>query len=146
MRYVLGIDPGKMTGFAAYDLQAHELTSSWQADVHGAYASLEPWVPSSRLVAIERFVITGGTAKMGRGQENWSMELIGVARYLAFRADVQLLLQGAGDAKKFAPDARLKSIGWWNAGHDHANDAARHVLLALASQHPEELEGLQLFV
>lgn len=141
---ILGVDPGKMTGLAGFDLGRELWNGSWERDTASAYAFLTEWATMGPelLIACERFVITAGTMKVGRGDENWSLELIGVARYLAARHGCAFELQSAGDAKRFAPDARLKQVGWWNPGHDHANDAARHVLLAVARHEPKILEKL----
>ena len=53
-------------------------------------------------------------------------------------------LQNVGDVKKFVTNEKLKAMGWWVPGQDHARDALRHLLYFLIhNRHPElaELRG-----
>ena len=144
---MLGVDPGKTTGWASYDTQALAIAGAAQAPGNEFLDLVIPWVDACkgrddvRIVA-ERFVITGGTVEMGRTEENWSIEQIGLLRHHARWAGLPFELQGAGDVKKFAPNERLRAIGWYVRGREHANDALRHVLLNVARHHPEVLDQI----
>jgi hypothetical protein len=128
-RFVLGIDPGKTTGVALYDLLTDHMNGVELAeDDVGRW--LEEIIFSLRpAVVIEAFTITAHTAR--NSQAPWSLEIIGVARHLAAKYDCPFVLQRPGDAKAFATDARLKALGWWRPGKGHMADAQRHTLLFL---------------
>lgn len=138
---VVGVDPGKATGIAVWDrqqskfLQREEMGPEDTADwIHDLAVC---WPAGTILFVVERFIITSGTAKVGREEEHWSMELIGWTRHTARRSGHHLLLQSAADGKKFAKDASLRAAGTWVKGKGHANDATRHVHLALAATYDE---------
>lgn len=143
---ILGVDPGKMTGWAAYNSTRRQIVDAGQLDRDAFIDFIVPRLEDpgrSRLdLAVERFTISGGTVEKGRTDENWSIEQIGILRHWARRFGHTFTLQGAGDAKKFAPDARLKEIGWHRPGQGHANDALRHTLLRVAKVLPDDLDRL----
>lgn len=134
-RYVLAIDPGKATGFAIFDretgaFESQELTFDETCKQLAAFATLHK---SNILIVSESFIITVQTAK--NTQSPWSLELIGVARYISRALTGRdLILQAPATAKRFASDERLKIMDWYRPGKGHANDAARHLLLALATR------------
>lgn len=83
------------------------------------------------LVVCESYTITAQTAKLSA--QNWSLELIGALRWQCYTAGVEFHLQKPADAKNFVPDARLRQLDMWSPGtEDHARDATRHLILALA--------------
>jgi hypothetical protein len=144
---ILTADPGKMTGWAAFDTERHELLGAKQAPGYEFLDQVVPWVDGCAgrtdvMVILERFVISGGTVEKGRTDENWSIEQIGVLRHHARWAGIPFELQSAGDAKSIAPNPRLREIGWYVPGRDHANDALRHVILALGRHHVDALNRL----
>jgi hypothetical protein len=92
----------------------------WRADVHG-------------VIACEDFRITMNTAKKAQGDRQWSLEQIGVLRWLARRYDHVFELTGASEAKRFSTNEKLRNAGWWTkGGGGHHNDATRQVMIALA--------------
>ena len=132
---VIGIDPGKTTGIAVYDHDATTMLGVQIAfDDFGDWLniSLSNLVAQDVTIACERFAITAGTFKKSQ-DAHWALEAIGVTRYLTHCYGRSLILQTAGSAKSFASDAKLRIAQWYVPGHDHANDAIRHVALALAS-------------
>lgn len=134
---ILGVDPGKMTGWAAFDTLAAEGPHSGQLDreefVDFIVPRLEHPTQPRLMIACERFTISGGTVTKGRTDENWSIEQIGILRHWARRFGHEFTLQSAGDAKKFATNDKLKLVGWHRPRRDHENDALRHTLLRLAT-------------
>ena len=81
-------------------------------------------------VVCERFIISSQTGKFS--QAPWSLEQIGVLRFLCDRHDIPFTLQNVSDAKRFATEERLKHIKWKRPkGGGHARDAQRHLLLFL---------------
>lgn len=140
---VIAIDPGKTTGYAAWQEGHAEPWSGQESDCVAFGKRLDLWLGSSHLrttVVIERFIINVKT--VGNSQAPWSLELIGVARYLAAKYDAEFELQTPADAKSFMPDDRLKKLGWYMPGKVHANDALRHLGLFLATHHMIELTQL----
>lgn len=80
-------------------------------------------------VVMERFTITAETGK--KSQASWSLQLIGSINYICrINGITEPTLQTPADAKSFAPNPRLKSLGLWHrGGHGHALDAIRHAVL-----------------
>lgn len=131
---ILAIDPGKTTGWAAFD-RVEETFDSGQTDFKETCELLrtctEQWKTELHVVS-ESFIITLQTVK--NTQAPWSLELIGVARYFSqFNCEEDLSLQMPSAAKRFSSDMRLKDLGWFVPGKGHANDAARHLLLFLGT-------------
>lgn len=129
---IIAIDPGLMTGVAVLrpdgTVQAGEDT--WQRASEIIETCIKTWHP---LVVCESFVITEQTAKHTAAP--WSLEGIGVARYLAAREGVEFALQLPVEAKKFSTNARLKAQGWYiTTPGGHTNDGLRHLYLNLVHQ------------
>lgn len=134
-RYIVAIDPGKMTGYALYDREEGKFSSYETSfdDTCRYLASHAATWKEDLLIVSESFIITVQTAK--NTQSPWSLELIGVARYISRALTGRdLILQAPATAKRFASDDRLKTMGWHVPGKGHANDAARHLLLTLATR------------
>lgn len=141
--HILAVDPGKATGWGYYrdgQVEFGEIPFDRCAAWADQFLSQAPQL----LVVCERFVIMAGTLQTARTETNWSIELIGVLRYLSAKFGHDFELQGAGDAKRFGNDKLLRTLGWWTRGSDHARDAARHAALALARHSAEELDRLLL--
>ena len=131
---ILAIDPGKTTGWASYDT-VEQTFDSGQTDFIETCNLLKTcalqWAKDIHIVS-ESFLITLQTVK--NTQAPWSLELIGVARYFSQAyCDEDLTLQMPSAAKRFSSDQRLKDMGWYVPGKGHANDAARHLLLFIAT-------------
>lgn len=99
------------------------------------FAMIEQAPPADSVsIACERFTIGERTLRTARGDEYWSIETIGLLRFLCRMHDLKFQLYGAGDAKHFASNPNLKKAGWFTPGQGHRNDAARIVVLARADQ------------
>jgi hypothetical protein len=127
---ILAVDPGKTTGYVVWrdgerttekelycekfcDV-AYELIATGQVDV----------------VVCERFIVTAQTGKYT--QAPWSLEQIGLLRFLCRKYEVKFVLQNVSDAKSFATETRLRHLGWNRPqGAGHARDAQRHLLVYL---------------
>ena len=123
----IGIDPGKATGLALY---AEKEWSCTERDFLGTCTWLAGQVPLADVVVIERFTIGTNTGKMA--DVNWSLELIGVTRWLCMHYGKELVFQSPAEAKGFASNKRLKAVDLYvpSAG-GHQNDAVRHLLTYL---------------
>lgn len=134
MKTIIAVDPGETVGWAVASL-----SDEFKPQEIGAGQSLaddwEDWcslnVIADCLLVVEKFTITARTAQMS--QQPRALEVIGVMRYLARRSGAQFHMQTPSAAKKFASDAQLRKVGLWKPGQDHARDAIRHLLLAIAT-------------
>jgi len=141
---ILALDPGLTTGWAYHYDSGH--FESGQTDFLETCTLVANLAATNHNLVIvsESFLITVNTAK--NTQAPWSLELIGVFRYIAqSKLGRELVLQTPANAKKFADDERLKRMGFWLPNNRHANDAARHLLLYMASAKmltAEQLRGL----
>lgn len=124
---VLAIDPGLTTGIATWE--DGEFTSL-SMTIEQFYNLAHKMIDWADVVVFESYTITLQTLKKSRG-ENWSLELIGIIRYLADRYEKPILPQAPSDAMGFASNKKLRALDWYTPGPDHPNDAARHLLLYL---------------
>lgn len=139
MRVVV-IDPGRTSGIAIWQPD-WEKPSLKEADFLTTCQLIEEMASDDVAYVLESFTITARTAQLT--QAPWSLEIIGVARYIALEHGRDLVLQKPADAKRFATNPRLKALGWWHkGGGGHANDAARHLLLYVAQKRLIDMKGL----
>jgi hypothetical protein len=124
---ILAIDPGGTTGlFEAIrsdHASSHELDPDKAADY--IQIAVREW-PDLGLVVCESFIPRPGV----RTWQPDALELIGYARHMCRQNEVTFRTQTPAKAKAFATDEKLKKLGWYWPGHGHANDAARHALVA----------------
>jgi hypothetical protein len=90
----------------------------------------------------ERFDITPATYQM-RGS-SWSLEVIGVIRWLALEADQKILDPQSRESRLMVQENLLKAVRWHKPGLGHANDAARHLLAWLVKNHrlPDDVQSI----
>lgn len=133
-------DPGLATGVALLEIE--ETTSGWSTSWQASEMDVSQvctWALTELLtgaggfdtVVCERFVITTQTGK--KSPAPWSLEIIGLLRAVCAHTNVRFVEQSPADAKMFAPNPRLKELGVWVVGSDHARDALRHMVLYVAS-------------
>lgn len=136
--FLLSIDPGKMTGIALIDCTGDEPVILWSTETEyddtGDLINKTLYEYQGRRIRIvyERFIVTPMTAK--NSVADWSLELIGVIKYLAhaYKLSEPLVPQMSSKAKKFCPNPRLKAVGFWHrGGAGHARDALRHAVTHL---------------
>lgn len=138
-KYLLAIDPGLATGVAILDitdLEDVKVLNSWEMDIDEFSDFIEDAINTDGVeIVCERFIITVQTAKLS--QAPWSMELIGTIRFLTRKYGKRLTLQKP-DQKTFAPNEKLKLVGFWHkGGGGHANDAFRHAMVYMVNRHPQ---------
>jgi hypothetical protein len=133
--HIFAIDPGLATGVAhMYVDDDKKLTLLEAAELSmfetGEWLDMrlfrtQPEQPNVHVVC-ERFTISAQTAT--KSQAPWSLETIGMVRWLAHEYNIEhVTLQTPSDAKGFAPNPRLKAMGLWHKGGEgHALDAIRH--------------------
>jgi hypothetical protein len=127
---VLAVDPGGNTGIAWYDSEGEE---------HEAFilpfGADQDWIADNiwlaDFVVCEDFIISAGTLRKGQDGSKMALETIGVLRYLARVHGKAFTLQAPADARTFDQDwSKLKKLGWYTPGPDHARSASRHLLVA----------------
>lgn len=148
-RVVWGIDPGLVTGVfcvarqpdGSVKFEHFQFGSEYGTVNHGRIIGsyLSQYGPPARdpavsvLVSLELFIVTAKTARVSRQPD--ALDVIGAVKSeCAALPHVQLVRYQSSEAKKFAPNATLRALGWFARGKNHANDAARHALLAIARQ------------
>lgn len=131
MTDVIAFDPGGTTGWARRTGTGLFVSGQgdWYSVLHTTHETLQ--MEATPIIVCEDFIFTNQTLKKTR--QTYSTEGIGVLRYLAQRYGREFVLQTPAAAKTFSTDAKLKRIGWHVPGQNHANDAARHLLLYAAS-------------
>ena len=134
---ILAIDPGGTTGWALADEDHLDLVTSGQAAQFEFCQMAEEHAAGSfrapvDVIVCESYTVTPATIKLTR--EYAALEIIGTLRYLAQRDKRKFKLQTPAAAKRFMTDARLRNLGWWQPGKDHARDALRHLGLYLAEE------------
>lgn len=145
--YLLCIDPGRVTGLALYQAdQGGNVVQVWSAEGEFVEAcdkineTLAEYGPRCR-VLYEKYIITIQTAK--KSPQPWSLEVIGVAKWLAARYKAESVVsQTSSKAKMFCPNSRLRDLGFWHRGGDHGRDALRHGVTHLVEcgwRHPKIL-------
>src|SRR4051812_36029765 len=101
-----------MTGLAMYDMLAEgfEYVGEVPYDEFGFH--LEPMLNRFRPdVACENFIITAKT--VSNSQAPWSLEQIGIAKYLANKYQCPYVKQLPAQAKTFATNSKLRALGWY---------------------------------
>lgn len=138
---VMAVDPGVTTGIAVWESKwpgwRAESFSARQVDEQLAAAEIvRSWVdppgpPRLDVLVCESFRLSAGTVKKSQAGSLVTIELIGMLRWLAHRANVPFVLQSPADAEAFSTNDKLNLLGWWTPGLEHARSATRHLVLYL---------------
>jgi hypothetical protein len=131
---IIAADPGNMTGWASINI-----SDRWDpADVNAGQVTADffcDWIAAvgnnMDLLIYETFTITPETAR--KSPQPAPIEVIGVMKFLARRAGVQIEGQSPASAKNFVSNDQLRKLGLWQPGKDHARDAIRHLVLGIVS-------------
>lgn len=140
-RWVLAIDPGLVTGWALYNLDDHpkQDVSAGETDGRHALADKVRSIISTGVtleVVCEDFVISERTIKTARDDN--ALRIIGWLDLELEHLGIELTLQTPAQAKAFATDDKLKTIGWYDSTPGgHRNDALRHLLVYMVRHHPD---------
>lgn len=139
MQWILGLDPGKETGWAAFYGAKLERSGSIKGGLDGFidWWEDEGWFLGHMSVVCERFVPEAG---LGGEDQAWSLEIQGAVRLLARQQGFDLTLQLRSDKSVLFGQEQVGDKGEaerreWLAERglvfdtDHAMDAATHVLV-----------------
>ena len=137
MTVVLAIDPGKMSGIAVWRDHAPALITTDELNVNDTIqfaVNMHKHNHDLEIVS-EKFTISERTIKTSLSLD--ALDINGWLKLQGYRWSVVVdLSQTPTSAKKFATDAKLKTLDWFERTKDgHANDAARHLLVYLYRRH-----------
>lgn len=126
---VLAVDPGGTTGYAIFYVNGDVIKMIDCGQIKG-YSGLDRFVSIARpsVLVIEEFRVRINAAVIGATLE--TIEVVGVAKYLAGLYEAMVVLQQPSQ-KTFFNDERLKALGLYQVGQQHARDAIRHALYYL---------------
>lgn len=134
--FIMWLDPGAVTGWAAYDLELDVFTSGQCSldELRQRYEALVPSYGHRMAVGWELFINTSGGARSSTpGPSN---EAIGVTRSIAEKHGIRILKPQPSSARNLGSPAFLRRLGWYKPGKGHANDASQHLLAYLIRQRP----------
>ena len=126
---VFGLDPGLASGFIVAEVEA-EGRSVLEVYDWGEYpqlavcARLEEALPTLDVVVCELWRPRGGALKF----QPYSLEIIGTARWLTYKAGVEFVLQPPAVKEVYRRNVmdQFPAVGRGKAGH--ARDALAHVI------------------
>lgn len=130
---LIGVDPGQTCGWFQLDQTTGEFGHD-ELDWLSCCDRLWDLVRFGSVSAVvcEKLVVSSRTATAG-GSALWVPELVGFARWVCRRYEVELALYSAAQAKPFATREKLLRLGWdHRSSGGHARDAARLAVLWLA--------------
>lgn len=130
VRVIFAVDPGGTTGWA---MAMADGTVTYGQEKPLPFCSLAHGYILAAVeagehieVVSESYTIHSGTAQKSRQYD--ALEQIGTLRYLTFwLTGGELILQSPADAKRLITNPKLKALGYWAVGMDHARDALRHL-------------------
>jgi len=138
-KYVLSLDPGKLTGVALLRIEPGSdpvLENSWELEQHEVAKIVreviwDPTIKENIDIACERFVINAQTVR--NSQAPYSLEVIGILKQCLFdigKSGDDIYFQSPANAMAMFTNEKLKKLGYWHrGGAGHALDAIRHALL-----------------
>lgn len=142
MSHILAVDPGLTTGLAVFEPEINRLETLQIRGRHEFYKWFR-WVFLPKTVAGELY-ITCEDWKPRAGALTEQADPHRIIGWLDGEAALNywpFSLHTPGQVKKFATDLKLKAMGWWVPGQDHARDGLRHLLYFLVhNKHPELAE------
>lgn len=132
--FIIGVDPGKMTGVSIYSGLKLIYTAEVPAEEVTDLLTMKtlPALHGFRIIiAVERYVF--GVSAVRKTRQSDPMKLTGQLEDVARRYEAEFRLVSQADTKKMAPDKLLRQLGWHVKTKDgHSNDASRVVYTTLA--------------
>lgn len=124
---IVAVDPGLTSGVAVYGTESRSFLSM-ELPTHAAISEVERFLYlGTGLVVCESWTPRPGV----RTFQPEALESIGALRYLCRKLRTEFQLQSPAEAKSFATNKKLKTLGWRRPSEGgHADDAARHLLVA----------------
>lgn len=134
---LISLDPGGTTGYAIWDnsvlVEAGQLATH---TVREAVPFLEKWLTTkvydagyhdgNTLAVMEEYRVYSWKTDDHAQSTMHTSRLIGAMESAFVRRGIPYRMQGAGMAKPFCTDVKLKAWDFWQKGERHARDAIRH--------------------
>lgn len=137
--YILGIDPGLATGLSLIDWTDKDnpsLVWSKEVDMLEFYELVPSTIDEYKdclTVVCENFIITVSTAK--KSPAPWSLELIGLTRYLCMSSNVPFIVQNPNE-REVSTHPMIQHFGLWHRGGEgHAVQSIRHAFAYMMKNH-----------
>lgn len=152
---LISLDPGGTTGYAIWDnsklVEAGQLSTS---TVKSSVPMLDGWISnlfegtrfnqSEVLAVMEEYRVYGWKTDDHAQSTMHTSRLIGCFETLFVQKGIGYTMQGAGMAKGFCTDVKLKNWDFWQTGERHARDAIRHGAYFLCMGKPYDPEAIKL--
>jgi len=139
VQLLIAYDPGKLTGCAScvFDTDTKEVSAfaGVQADptsVLDGLWQLVQVVPTHLRICVgyERFTITQATTKLSRQYD--ALDFIGALKWITHHCTIDVdPPRDPAAAKGTVSNDKLRRLEFWTPSSEHANDAARHLVLML---------------
>lgn len=131
---IIWIDPGQKTGIAEYNLTTGLITTVIETPdfqrVGDFLSNLHYLAPRPVAIGWENFIISAATAK--KTQAPWSLEVIGVCRWLALSYGWTILQPQAPADRHLGKKEWVDALGWCPRGaRDDGMSACQHLLAYL---------------
>lgn len=152
---ILAIDPGGTTGLAwgptmlwmpgkmderfGHMVKHQQIEGPWPEQVDrilAACVKIGIWY-----VVVESFQIRPHSVLKG-GDALTPVRIGSALEYMLRQTNIPLFYQTASQGKGVMTDARLKALGLWWPGEDHARDAARHLVAFLRRVRQGKIAGV----
>lgn len=124
---VVGLDPGNTTGWSLF--RDGELVECGQVHFEKTAGIIDLLYSFDKIdqLVVEEYRIYPNRAKQHVNNSLFTPRVIGGIEAFAYMRNIPLKFQPASLGKSHFTDARLKSLGLYQKGRRHANDAIRHV-------------------
>ena len=126
MRYI-SIDPGQNCGYSTW--KGRDRLDQGELGITDFLTMLEDMVGRGELdlIIYEGYALRRSSAKAMIGNEFETPQVIGVIKWIAYKAGIPTVKQSPAQ-KKFFGDDRLKKLGLYDRGQRHSRDSVRHAL------------------
>lgn len=137
---LLCFDPGQTTGWALFEnsklIKCGQLATY---PVKNCIVSLTKFINeiAPDYVVIEEYRVYAHKAEDHAQNDMHTSRLIGALEYYLVITSIGYEMRGAGLAKGFATDEKLRDWNFWQVGERHARDAIRHGVYFLCHGKPQ---------
>lgn len=148
---LITFDPGETTGYSIWDdsvlieagqLNTHTVKSSvlWM----GEWLDLKCKHHKDALAVMEEYRVYSWKTQDHAQSTMHTSRFIGCLETLLVQRGIPYVMQGAGMAKPFATDPKLKAWGFYDKYERHSRDAIRHGVYYLCKGKPYKEGSIQL--
>lgn len=132
MGLICAWDPGLLTGLAAWDTEAEEISLITQLTMEEVWAWVDENCSEMEFSQVEQFTINAATSKKARQSE--PIHIIGFLMYASWRCGFPIKYSKPADVMRAFPDSALRKAGVYVTGVPHGIDALRHLCYYLVRE------------